>query len=160
MSPDPCLHPEDRVEWRKWPPSIGGGVRFRRQCLECLEGLGPKDTRPLQLPDSVDPGALLMAKVDRKKKGRTGLGGRGNARSRELQRFYKSAKWRGRGGIRDRVLTRDHNRCHCGERATEVAHVFYRESIWDTRVEDCVASCGACNLAEKSERITRRVLGA
>lgn len=159
MLPDPCAHPEDRVEWRKWIPSMGGGVRFRRQCLDCLAGIGPKDTRPLDLPDDVDPAALLMAKIDHRKKGRTGLGGRGNSRSRELKRFYGSKQWKGRGGIRDRVLIRDHNRCECGAKATEVAHLFYRDSIWDTRAEDCVASCGACNLAEKSQRITRWVLG-
>ena len=159
MPPDPCAHPADRVKWRKWLPSMGRGVRFRQQCLDCLAGIGPKDTRPLDLPDEVDPGALLMAKVDHRKKGRTGLGGRGNSRSRELQRFYRSPQWRGRGGIRDRVLERDHNRCKCGARAREVAHLFYRESVWDTRAEDCVASCGACNLEEKSLRITRRVFG-
>lgn len=140
---------------------MGGAVHFRRQCLECLEGLGPKDTRPLDLPDDVDPGSLLMAKLPLSRKGRTGLGGSGNAKARDARKFYASAKWRGKGGIRDRVLIRDSNRCRvCGDRATEVHHLHYRESIWDTKVEDCVAACSSCNLDEKTRRITRKVLGS
>lgn len=160
MRPDSCTHPGDRVEWRKWPPSMGGAVRFRRQCLECLEGLGPKDTRPLDLPDDVDPGALLMAKLPPSRKGRTGLGGRGNARRRDYEAYMRSPQWRGRGGVRDRVLIRDRNRCQfCGARATEVAHVDYPDDIWNTRAENCKASCRDCNQREREQRIASGVLG-
>lgn len=155
MQPDACSHPEDRVEWRKWVPGLGGAIRFRLQCLECLEGIGPKDTRPLDLPDNVDPGSLLMAKIDMgKKRGRTGLGGRGNSKRREFEDYYRSAAWRGRGGIRDRVLIRDGNRCQdCGQRATEVAHIEYPADVWKTRPEHCKASCRECNQREREERI-------
>lgn len=157
-----CTHPETRREWRKWLPSLGGPVRFRLQCLECFEGLGPKDTRPLDLPDGVDPGKLQLARIDFSKKlGRTGLGGEGNSRRRELEKFYRSPLWKGRGGIRDRVLIRDGNRCQdCGARATEVAHIEYPPSIWQTRPEHCKASCRDCNQSERQQRITRGVLGA
>lgn len=161
MSPDSCVHPEGRIEWRKWIPSMGGAVRFRRQCLECLAGIGPKDTRPLDLPDDVDPGSLLLAKIDvGKKRGRTGLGGRGNSKRRGYDDYLRSPAWRGKNGIRDRVLIRDRNRCQfCGARATDVAHVEYPDDIWKTRPEHCKASCRECNQSERSERIARRVLG-
>lgn len=158
MPPDPCSHPPDRVEWRKWIPSLGGPVRFRLQCLECFAGLGPKDTRPLDLPDGVDPSRLVLAAIDvaaiRKKRGRTGLGGKGNSRARELDRFRASPKWRGRGGIRDQVLIRDGNLCvDCGARATDVAHIEYPDDPWTTRAEHCKASCSECNQRERQERI-------
>lgn len=161
MLSDPCAHPLDEIEWRKWIPSFGGAVRFRLQCQKCLEGIGPKDTRPLDLPDGVDPSRIVMARMDfAKKRGRTGLGGDGNSRRRDLEKFYRSPKWRGRGGIRDQVLIRDGNRCQdCGQRATEVAHITYPPSVWDTRPEHCKASCRACNQAERQQRIAKGVLG-
>lgn len=153
-----CTHAA--TTWAKWPKMQG--VRFGKQCDECLELVGRLVTLR-RVPLSVDTANIHLAKIDfaaaRKKGGRTGLGGRGNSRRKRYDKYMRSKHWR---EVRQIVLERDEHRCMepgCSAPATEVGHIFYRHDIRDTRPEDCIATCRPCNLAERQRRIQRKALG-
>ena len=154
-----CTHPDDRIEWRKWPSTMGP-PKFGPQCLDCLEPVGrlvPKRKVPLQ----VDTATILLRKYDvkaeRRKRGATGLGGRGNSRRRKYEAFLKTRRW---AELREHVLERDQRRCQdCGAPANTAAHIRYPADIRDTRPEDLKASCVDCNQAEREQRHARAVLG-
>lgn len=163
-----CIHPPGRVEVRKFPPT-GLGARvptFQRQCLDCLEVL---DLRPLD-PTNLPLGAVACnvpicefdRKAERKARGRTGLGGRGNSKRRTLEAFYRSAAWRNpKSGQRARVMARDGWLCQdCAARgirtpATDAAHIRYADPVERTPDSDVKASCSDCNQRERTDRIRR-----
>ena len=157
MSAEECEHPDEMVEWKKWPSSMGP-PKFGRQCESCGECLDKPLVKLRNVPLEVDAGACLMAKISRstmgKKSGRTGLGGRGNSKSRAYAAYMRSAAWRGPEGVREFVLRRDGRICQdCGEEANTAAHIKYPKDIRDTRPSDCKASCEECNQAERPQRI-------
>lgn len=149
-----CSHPDERVEVRRFRRAFGG-ESFRRLCLECGEKLDARPLDPLDLPGGVLACDVPLHTPPRVPRAR-GLGGRGNSKRRDYERFLRSAKWRKQ---RDRVLARDKYRCRCGEPATCVAHDRYAPRIEDTPDRDLHASCTPCNNAEREQRITRAVLG-
>lgn len=145
-----CAHPGNRVEIRKFP-RLGQPAGFRFQCLECCKPIGRWLDRR-DLPDGAHPGHVLMAKIDVKaKRGATGLGGDGNSKRRAYQKFLRSAAWKRQ---RERVLARDNDTCRdCGGHATEGAHIRYADPIERTPDSWITASCKACNLGERTNRI-------
>lgn len=141
-----CRHPNrDQAQVRRF--RYAGGSYFALQCPDCRQRVGPK------IPADelgVHPKEVPWAQRTPKKRGRTGLGGNGNSKRRDFEARFRHASWR---GLRDRVLDRDDHTCQsCGEAATEVHHVTY-ERFWYERLEDLVASCRNCNLAEREQRI-------
>lgn len=150
-----CAHPEDRVEVRRFRRAFGG-ESFRRLCLECGEKLDARPLDPLDLPGGVLACDVQLHTPPRVPRAR-GLGGKGNSKRREYEKFLRSAKWRKQ---RDRVLARDKYRCQdCHGPAECVAHLRYAARIEDTPDRDLQASCTACNMAERERRLTRSVLG-
>ena len=149
-----CQHPEDRVEVRRFRRGFGGGESFRRFCVACGTKLDARPLDPMNLPGGVlacDVALHPNPRIPR-------FQGRGNSKRRNFEKFLRSAKWRKQ---RDRVLARDGYRCRdCGAPATCAAHRRYANPIEATPDRDVVASCDECNQAERTERITRRVLGA
>jgi 5-methylcytosine-specific restriction endonuclease McrA len=66
--------------------------------------------------------------------------------------------------MRQRVIRRDRFKCQlrytgCTFRAEEAHHVSYERFGGNERDSDLVASCRNCNLAEREQRIVRRVMG-
>ena len=159
MQPDDCTHPEDRVAVRRFRSGFGG-ESFKRLCLACGTKIDRRKLDPADLPGGVLACDVPLAPNPKpKKKGRGGLGGPGNSKARNYDRFMKSAKWRKQ---RDRVLARDGYRCRmnrCGAPANTGSHIRYAARIEDTPDSDIVASCKACNDREREQRITRGVLG-
>lgn len=155
MSPDPCEHPEDRVEVRRFRRAFGG-ESFKRLCLECGEKLDSRALDPMDLPGGILACDVPLAPNPRPAKTR-GLGGRGNSKRRSWEKFMRSSAWRKQ---RERVLARDGYRCRdCGAPATCAAHRRYSDPIERTPDRDVVASCDRCNQIEREQRITRAVLG-
>lgn len=151
-----CAHPEDQVEVRRFRRAFGG-ESFKRLCLACGLKLDHKGLDPLNLPGDV-PACDVPFAPNPKVPPIHGLGGRGNSRRRKLDAFYRSSAWRKQ---RERVLARDRYRCvDCGAPATCAAHRRYANPIESTPDRDVVASCDACNQAEREQRITRAVLGS
>jgi len=152
-----CSHPSESVEVRKFIPTFGGVPTFRRQCLECCAVVDRDELDPVDLPGGVLACDVMLSKFERKKRTATGFGGRGNSKSRNLGKFYRSSKWRKQ---RDRIINRDRYRCaDCGAPATCAAHIRYSDPIESTPDSDIKASCDECNQKEREQRITRGVLG-
>lgn len=84
---------------------------------------------------------------------------RPNSKKRAYQQALHSTHWK---KLRDQVLTA-RPRCErqgsgCTGGATELNHRTY-ERLGAERPEDVEASCAACNQEERTQRITRGVLG-
>jgi hypothetical protein len=150
-----CAHPEDRVEVRRFRRAFGG-ESFKRLCLACGEKLDTRALDPVNLPGGVLACDVPLAPNPKYPSFRIGLGGKGNSKRRNYDKFLRSSAWRKQ---RDRVLARDHYRCRCGAPATCAAHDAYAVRIEETP-DSCIhASCDACNQSERQRRIARSVLG-
>jgi 5-methylcytosine-specific restriction endonuclease McrA len=141
-------HPAERVEMRR-KKAVGGGSVFRLQCQSCGDSVGGPVS--LQKVNSLgDPRKVKLWN--------TRLAHQPNptARRREYLARFKRADWR---KLRRLVLERDHYTCQeCSAAATEAHHLTY-ERFGAERLTDLAASCRDCNLREREERITSRVLG-
>jgi len=135
--------PHEETEIRKFE-RMGHVPGFAHQCAACLKRAGGYiDVE--DLPDGLDPGEILFRRIDR---GRTGLGGRGNAARRARDDFRSSARWKKQ---RERVLHRDGYRCRyrlqgCTIKATQAHHESYHpDGIEKTPDSEIVALCKPCH---------------
>lgn len=152
MLPDPCAHPEDQVEIRRFRRAFGG-ESFRRFCLVCGSKLDARPLDPMNLPGGIHPSTVALHPTPCIPR----FNGKGNSKRRNFEKFLRSSKWRKQ---RDRVLARDRYLCQdCGAPAECAAHIRYASPIEATPDRDIKASCNACNMAERERRITRGVLG-
>ena len=125
-------------------PAVGGGERFVRQCIACGRQVGGAIPLARVIRMGLDP-----RKIERwdAKAAHTPQPGK---RKRDYAARFKAPDWK---GLRDRVLERDSYTCqHCHEIATQVHHKTY-ERFWEERLEDLVASCRDCNMAERERRM-------
>lgn len=128
------------------------GSYFALQCPKCFSRVGRK-LDPMDLP--MHPRTVRWAE---RKKGSTGLGGDGNAKRQKLSAYYRSAAWKRK---RAQVLNRDHFTCmSCGEPGDQVHHLKYPNELGTEPLSDLATSCKECNLEERTQRVTRSVLGA
>lgn len=143
-----CSH--DTTEVRRFRYSMGS--YFAHQCAKCHARVGKK-LDPTKL--DVHPRKVRWAE---RKQGATGLGGQGNSKRKNLAAYYRSSAWRRK---REQVLHRDSFTCQsCGEPGDQVHHIRYPDELGTEPLSDLATSCGECNLEERRQRITRRVLGA
>lgn len=145
-----CAHPDDRVEFRRYP-RMGGLKGYKRQCLACFACLDKTFVPVSRLPKGLRPSQIRYRIA---KKGRGGLGGDGNSKAKAYRDYLNSPAWRAPGrGVRDQALERDDRVCQfCGDDADTGAHINYPADIRDTTVDDVKASCGPCNMDEKNTR--------
>ena len=121
---------------------MGGPSHFGLQCPDCLSRIGPK----LEAWD-LDVPARDVRWAARKPLRRVS---KTNSRRVDYNKRFQSADWK---HLRALVLERDGFTCrNCEEPATEVHHLTY-ERFWKEKLEDLVASCRECNLAEREQRI-------
>ena len=139
----PCEHKHRELR-RK--PGIGQRPDvLRTQCVDCLRPLGKA------LPLMTFGADFLLLKevkpwVSKPRKKRPGR------RQRDYQARFKKPDWR---NLRAQVLIRDGYVCrHCGEDANTADHITY-ERFGHERLEDLVASCEPCSLAEREQRVGR-----
>lgn len=143
-----CDHPEDQREVRRF--RFTSGSYFALQCQRCGARLGRKlDPMKLGVPPRMVSWAISRRSV-------SGLGGQGNSKRRAFSAYFRSPEWKKKRRAR---LEMDSWTCqNCGEPGDQVHHLRYPQTLGEETLADLATSCRDCNLAERSERITRSVI--
>ena len=133
------------------------GVHAQQQCTACRAGVGKRIRIAMLADDGRSIGRWLTAVPGE---------GRHNSRRRNYEAFLRSPKWK---QIRAEVLEDLRRRqggpvpiCEgedCVETAVSVHHEAYLPILADTPRSKLRGACMRCQLQERQERITRRVLG-
>lgn len=144
------------VEVRKFRNGARAGYAYRWQCQNCGRKHGRK-LDPMRLPFGQRPATVMHARPLRQQ-ARSPLKARSSTSSLQRRRSKKRSS-RDFQAQRRRVLDRDDWTCQgCGEtdpELLEVHHVSYPEVPEDDVPDSELQTvCGACNLAERNDRMS------